>query len=47
MRISLAPFTLRDYRGDPAGPPYKDGIRTLLRRVKKTGYEGIEMGTPP
>jgi len=47
MQISLAPFTLRDYRGDPASPSYKDGIKTLLRRVKKIGYEGIEMGTPP
>jgi len=25
----------------------KEGIKTLLRRVKKAGYEGIEMGTPP
>ena len=47
MRVSLAPFTLRDYRGDPAAPSFKDGIRSLLRRVKKIGYEGIEMGTPP
>jgi len=24
----------------------KEGVKTLLRRVKKAGYEGIEMGTP-
>ena len=47
MQIALAPFTLRDYRGDPAAPGFKDGIKTLLRRVRGIGYEGIEMGTPP
>jgi len=47
MRIALAPFTLRHYLGDPANPAYKPGISTLLRRVKQTGYDGIEMGTPP
>jgi len=47
MKLSVAPYGLREYRGDPADRSYKDGIKTLLRRVKKTGYDGIEMGTPP
>ena len=47
MRISLAPIVLANYRRDPGAPWYKEGIKTLLRRVKVIGYEGIEMGTPP
>jgi sugar phosphate isomerase/epimerase len=47
MKISLAPIALGSYRGRPGGPAGKDGIKTMLRRVKKAGYEGIEMGTPP
>ena len=50
MKIALAPIALRNYRGRPGSPPgaaSKEGIKTMLRRVKKAGYEGIEMGTPP
>ncbi|MCL2059252.1 MAG: sugar phosphate isomerase/epimerase [Oscillospiraceae bacterium] len=55
MKIALAPIALRDYRGGPGyqpasappSPAIKEGIKTMLRRVKKAGYEGIEMGTPP
>ncbi|MCL2060778.1 MAG: sugar phosphate isomerase/epimerase, partial [Oscillospiraceae bacterium] len=55
MKIALAPIALRDYRGGPgyqpaSAPPsaaIKEGIKTMLRRVKKAGYAGIEMGTPP
>ena len=50
MKIALAPIALRAYRGRPDARPdaaSKEGIKTMLRRVKKSGYEGIEMGTPP
>ncbi|MCL2811334.1 MAG: sugar phosphate isomerase/epimerase [Clostridia bacterium] len=47
MQIALAPFTLRHYLGDPVDPSYKPGIKTVLQRVKKIGYAGIELGTPP
>ena len=50
MKIALAPIALGSYRGRPGAPPTpasKEGIKTLLRRVKKAGYAGIEMGTPP
>jgi len=50
MRIALAPIALggyRNIRGIMSPLAAKEGIKTLLRRVKKAGYEGIEMGTPP
>jgi len=47
MKIALAPFGLRGYRGNPAERGYKEGIKTLLRRVRDIGYDGIEMATPP
>ena len=50
MKIALAPIALGSYRGRPGAAPSpaaKEGIKTLLRRVKKAGYAGIEMGTPP
>jgi sugar phosphate isomerase/epimerase len=50
MKIALAPIALGSYRarpGSPQSPGSKDGVKTLLRRVKKAGYAGIEMGTPP
>ena len=51
MKIALAPIILGGYRGGrgaaKTGPAAKEGIKTLLRRVKNTGYDGIEMGTPP
>ena len=49
MKIALAPIALRQYRGRPGSPPSpadKPGVKTLLLRVKKAGYDGIEMGTP-
>jgi sugar phosphate isomerase/epimerase len=46
MKIALAPISLRSYRGNPAGLGFKEGIKTMLRRVKDIGYDGIEMGAP-
>ena len=46
MKIALAPIALRDYRNNPNASGYKEGIKTMLRRVKDIGYDGIEMGTP-
>ena len=46
MKIALQAFTLRNYRGRPASVGYKESIKTMLRRVKDIGYDGIEMGTP-
>ncbi|MCL2867676.1 MAG: sugar phosphate isomerase/epimerase [Clostridia bacterium] len=47
MRVSLAPIALRAYRGDPGQSAFKEGIRSLLWRVRQIGFDGIEMGTPP
>ena len=47
MKISIAPIALAGYRGKPGAPAYKDGIKTMLRRIRAIGYEGVEMGTPP
>jgi sugar phosphate isomerase/epimerase len=50
MKIALAPIALGGYRNVKnimSAQAAKEGIKTLLRRVKKAGYEGIEMGTPP
>jgi len=50
MKIALAPIALSGYRntkGAMSPLAAKEGIRSLLRRVKKAGYAGIEMGTPP
>jgi sugar phosphate isomerase/epimerase len=46
MKIALAPFGLREYRGKPGAPGYKEGIKTMLRRVRDIGFDGIEMGAP-
>ncbi len=46
MKISLAPMALAQYRTQPTELSYKHDIRTMLYRVKKIGYDGIEMGTP-
>jgi sugar phosphate isomerase/epimerase len=47
MKISLAPIALGIYRGKPGTPAFKDGIKTMLRRIRNIGYDGIELGTPP
>ena len=50
MKIALAPIALGGYRNVKnimSAQAAKEGIKTLLRRVKKAGYEGIEMGMPP
>jgi Sugar phosphate isomerases/epimerases len=47
MKIALQAYTLRDYRSyKPGALGAKEEIKTLLWRVAKAGYEGIEMGTP-
>jgi len=46
MKIALAPYGLRGYRGKPGASGYKEGVKTLLRRVRDIGYEGIEMAAP-
>jgi len=47
MKIALAPIALRvSYFPKPADLTYKNDIKTILSRVRKTGYEAIEMGTP-
>ena len=46
MKIALARITLSPYFSRPSDLGYKNDIQNILNRVKKTGYEGIEMGTP-
>jgi len=47
MKIALAPIALRNsYFPKLADLTYKNDIKTILYRVRKTGYEAIEMGTP-
>ena len=46
MKIALARITLTPYFTKPSDITYKNDIQTILNRVRKTGYEGIEMGTP-
>jgi sugar phosphate isomerase/epimerase len=46
MKIALARITLTPYFTSPADISYKNDIQTILTRVRKTGYEAIEMGTP-
>lgn len=46
MKIALAPIALMPYRSKPTETSYPYDIRTLLKRVKLCGFEGIEMGTP-
>ena len=46
MKIALAPYSLRGYRGAPTSAGYKEGIKSLLYRVRSIGYDGIEMATP-
>ena len=46
MNIALARITLTPYFTKPTDIGYRNDIQTILTRVKKTGYEAIEMGTP-
>jgi sugar phosphate isomerase/epimerase len=46
MKIALAPMALAQYRTPPAALTYKNDIKTMMTRVKQTGYAGIESGTP-
>lgn len=46
MKIALAPIGIREYRGRPGSPGFKEGIKSLLQKVKAMGYDGIEMATP-
>ena len=46
MKIALSPITMRPYFTNPADSGYKNDIKTILTRVRKIGYEAIEMGTP-
>jgi sugar phosphate isomerase/epimerase len=50
MKIALAPIALGPYRSKPAYGQYintyRNDLKTLLRNVKKCGYEGIEIGVP-
>lgn len=48
MKIALAPIILSNYRNDKflSVQAAKEGIKTMMRRIKKIGYDGIEMGTP-
>ena len=46
MKIALAPIGIREYRGIPGSTGFKEGIMTLLKRVKAIGYDGIEMANP-
>ena len=46
MKIALARITLTPYFTRPSDLGYKNDIQNILNRVHKTGYEGIEMGTP-
>ena len=46
MKIALTHSTLASYFTRPEDPGYKNNIRTILKRVRKTGYEAVEMGRP-
>lgn len=50
MRIALSPMALSPYMPKPSPGEYIDtyrqDIRTMLRNVRKCGFDGIEMGTP-
>jgi sugar phosphate isomerase/epimerase len=46
MKIALARITMTPYFTRPAELTYRNDIQTILTRVRKTGYEAIEMGTP-
>jgi sugar phosphate isomerase/epimerase len=46
MKIALARITMTPYFTRPTELTYRNDIQTILTRVRKTGYEAIEMGTP-
>ena len=46
MKIALARITLTPYFTRPVDITYKNDIKTILTRLRKIGYEAIEMGTP-
>jgi sugar phosphate isomerase/epimerase len=46
MKIALARIILTPYFTRPTDITYRNDIQTILNRVRKTGYEAIEMGTP-
>lgn len=46
MKISLTPMAVAKYAANPKALTYKNEVRTKMYRIKQTGYEGIENGTP-
>lgn len=46
MKIALASITMSPYFTKSSDVGYKNDIQTILTRVRKIGYEAIEMGTP-
>jgi sugar phosphate isomerase/epimerase len=47
MKIALAPMALAQYRTKPEDISYKYDVRTMMKRVRQTGYDAIETPVLP